>query len=143
MAWAILVSLCVLAAFPKSTARWRVALFEWVTHVFESELARRPLFWILVFACALAFSQAFVADVAWIAAIDFATYLEVLAAVALSGAALRVNSLRHAVVARVRDALNAIVRRVPNVQRRARTTRPRRRGVSKTRDDDAGAWAFA
>ncbi len=140
MIWAILV---MLAVFPKSTAHWRVALFEWVTGAFESQLARRPFFWILVFVCALAFSQAFVADMAWIAAIDFATYLEVLAAVALSGAALRVNAVRHAVVARVRNALNAIVRRVPNAQRRVRTARPRRHGVSKARDDDAGAWAFA
>lgn len=141
LGWMVLAFVLTLAAFPRRLAGMRRRLVDWVDATAREMTPMRLVFWIVVIVAAAALGQILAADLAWLAALDVATYLEVMAAMMLAGAVTRVSVMRKAAAAVVMRAVSAMLR---PVRRAARAIRVRASGARKAPPlDDAGAWAFA
>jgi hypothetical protein len=138
----------VLAAFFPDTpagALLRRYLIEEPIQAFRS-LSLSGFIFIVVFCLAVcAFGQAFAAELAWIMAIDFATFAEILAAVALTIAATRYRTVYGHAAAMARRATRRAaltiaigVRRFTGAPRAIRL----RRTKQPKQDDADGAWGF-
>lgn len=141
LAWALLAGLVVLAAFPKSTHWVRVRLFEFTDHLIRNATPLRVLFWIAALAAVVAFAQILTGELAWLAAMDAATFIEVSAAVAIAGAVARVDLYRRAAVLALTRAVRFVRRglaRSRSASRAVRTQRPR-----KAPPPEEGAFAWA
>jgi hypothetical protein len=140
-AWLLLALLLALAMFPRSFARTRQAFFALVERLGPEMRPTRLAFWLVVLFAILCFAQVFAADLAWLAAIDVATYLEALAAVTFTAGALRIAAARKVVVARLRRsarAMRGIMRRAA----RAVRVRAMRQQAPPANDDGAPGLAW-
>ena len=101
----------------------------------------RVLFWVAVLLAVLAFSQIFAADMAWLAAMDVATWVEASAALALAGAVVRVDLARRAVAVVLVRAGRAIRRGFMRARSTGRVRRVQTRRKAPPPEDWAPAWA--
>lgn len=140
--WMLLALVVTLAAFPRRLGAIRARLVDWVEAAIHEMTPMRLVFWIVVIVAAAALGQILAADLAWLAALDVATYLEVMAAITLAGAAVRIGVASKAaatVMVRVARALMRPVRRAACVVR----VQMRRVSKAPPPDEDAGALALA
>ena len=103
----------------------------------------KTLLLLVMVVATIAFIQAFPAELAWLAAADVATYVELVAALALTAAGVLVRSVCLRLASIAARMTRRLVQPVRARQTHARS-RPRRpRQPAHTDDGDAPAWAFA
>lgn len=142
--WMVLAYLVVLATFPRSAANWRAQLFEAVDRFIAGVKSGRIGFWLVALAAAMVFGTMFAPELAWLAALDVATYLEVLAAVIMVRATVRIDAVRKAVALtfeRVAQVMRVGLARIVRAARGIRARKPRI-GRTPPPDEDLG-FAFA
>lgn len=141
LGWVVLAVLLALAMFPKSLGWMRVRLVDWTERALRNATPGRVLFWVAVLLAVLAFSQIFAADIAWLAAMDVATWVEASAALALAGAVVRVDLARRAVAVVLVRAGRAIRRGFMRARSTGRVRRVQTRRKAPPPEDWAPAWA--
>ncbi len=149
------ISLCAALAMPLLFPRTPVGVW------FKRLLVDRPaaflarvtfikvLLLLVMVVASIAFIQAFPAELAWLAAADVATYVEIVAAIGLAAAGVRIRGFRlqlPSLAARLRQWITQpgrafeAIGRARSQPRRARVPRPPR---ADDGDGDALEWGLA
>ncbi len=135
--------------FPKTPvgAWFKRLLVDYPARLLARMTLSKMLLLLVMAVATIAFVQAFPAELAWLAAADVATYVELVAAIGLAAASVRIRSFRPqlaSIAARLSRWVMRPARTLPTHARsRSQSRRPRQPRAPHADDGDAPAWGLA